>query len=142
MNTSGSLRSHHMKVWLQEELVSLRKLPTEAQIEEVRRHRYERAQKQIELERERIERERERREREWGEEGETSGGRVQQHDDDNPILEQMNIIRDYIKEARRELRFEEVRLDPYWSLFLYACLLNVIYEFIVLLNKFIRFILY
>lgn len=29
-------------------------------------------------------------------------------DDDNPLLEQMNIIRGYIKEARKELKFEEV----------------------------------
>lgn len=31
-----------------------------------------------------------------------------QDDDDNPLLEQMNIIREYIKEARKEMKFEEV----------------------------------
>nr|XP_026489913.1 tetratricopeptide repeat protein 27-like [Vanessa tameamea] len=96
--------SHYIK----EDLLSLRKLPTEAQIDEVRRQRYERAQKQIQMERERTERERQRR----GGEAETSGSRVEgpAHDDDNPLLEQMNIIRGYIKEARKELRFEEVAI--------------------------------
>ncbi|CAH2073310.1 unnamed protein product, partial [Iphiclides podalirius] len=95
--------------FIKEDLLSLRKLPTEAQIEEVRRQRYERAQKQIQIERERMERERDRR----GEEGAAGGSRAESSgevDDDNPILEQMNIIRDYIKEARRELKFEEVAI--------------------------------
>ncbi|XP_023935100.2 rabenosyn-5 [Bicyclus anynana] len=93
--------------YIKEELLSLRKLPTEAQIEEVRRERYERAQKQIQLERQRVE-----LEREWRSEAESSGSRSNgaTHDDDNPLLEQMNIIRQYIKDARKELRFEEVAI--------------------------------
>ncbi|XP_039747354.1 rabenosyn-5 [Pararge aegeria] len=93
--------------YIKDQLLSLRKLPTEAQIEEVRRQRYERAQKQIQLERERVE-----LEREWRSEAESSGSRTNgpKHDDDNPLLEQMNIIREYIKEARKELRFEEVAI--------------------------------
>ncbi|CAH0721973.1 unnamed protein product, partial [Brenthis ino] len=96
--------------YIKEDLLSLRKLPTEAQIEEVRKQRYERAQKQIQIEREKTERDRlwrddvgERRK----DEGESSRTH---HDEDNPILEQMNIIRGYIKEARKELRFEEVAI--------------------------------
>lgn len=91
--------------YIKEELLSLRKLPTEAQIEEVRRQRYERAERQIQRERERMELE--------GALAPAPGPSrpdVQHHDDNNPILEQMNIIRGYIKEARRELRFEEVAM--------------------------------
>ncbi|XP_041976863.1 rabenosyn-5 [Aricia agestis] len=92
--------------YIKEDLLSLRKLPTEAQIEEVRRERYEKAQKQVQIERQRAERERERRD-----ENEPSSSRVETtHDDDNPLLEQMNIIRGYIKEARKELKFEEVAI--------------------------------
>ncbi|CAH2086105.1 unnamed protein product [Euphydryas editha] len=103
-NSIRQAASHYIK----EDLLSLRKLPTEAQIEEVRRQRYERAQRQIQKERERTERERERRD----EGAEPSGSWVDSasHDDDNPLLEQMNIIRGYIKEARKELRFEEVEI--------------------------------
>ncbi|XP_063378369.1 rabenosyn-5 [Cydia fagiglandana] len=91
--------------YIKEELLSLRKLPTEAQIEEVRRQRYERAERQIQKERERMEQE--------GALAAAAGPSqpdVQHHDENNPILEQMNIIRGYIKEARRELRFEEVAM--------------------------------
>ncbi|XP_028162515.1 uncharacterized protein LOC114354363 [Ostrinia furnacalis] len=42
--------------------------------------------------------------------GPSSGADNNQHDDDDPLLEQMNIIRGYIKEARKELRFEEVAI--------------------------------
>ncbi|KOB75413.1 Rabenosyn-5, partial [Operophtera brumata] len=45
-----------------EDLLSLGKLPTEAQLEEVRRQRYERAERQIQMERERMERDRQRTE--------------------------------------------------------------------------------
>ncbi|XP_047988513.1 rabenosyn-5 [Leguminivora glycinivorella] len=91
--------------YIKDELLSLRKLPTEAQIEEVRRQRYERAERQIQKERERMEQE--------GALASAAGPshvEVQHHDENNPILEQMNIIRGYIKEARRELRFEEVAM--------------------------------
>ncbi|CAK1545128.1 unnamed protein product [Leptosia nina] len=92
--------------YIKEELLSLRKLPTESRIEEVRKERYERAQRQVELERRRVE-----KEREWKEgEGSRNGGASIQHDDDNPLLEQMNIIRGYIRDARKELRFEEVAI--------------------------------
>ncbi|XP_045783745.1 rabenosyn-5 isoform X1 [Maniola jurtina] len=110
-NTRQAKVQEHIRqaaaIYIKEQLLSLRKLPTEAQIEEVRRERYERAQKQIQLERERVE-----TEREWRSEVESSGSRVSgpDHDDDNPLLEQMNIIRAYIKEARKELRFEEVAI--------------------------------
>ncbi|XP_075969927.1 rabenosyn-5 [Anticarsia gemmatalis] len=95
--------------YIKEDLLSLRKLPTEAQIEEVRRQRYERAEKQIALERSRMAREAERRDQLAG----PSVTRVEHSrvdDDDNPLLEQMNIIRGYIKEARKELKFEEVAI--------------------------------
>ncbi|XP_073943581.1 LOW QUALITY PROTEIN: rabenosyn-5 [Choristoneura fumiferana] len=104
--------------FIKEELLSLRKLPTESQIEEVRRQRYARAERQIQRERERAHAQ-----------GSGSGGPAHpahgaggggaahpaprhtlHHDDNNPLLEQMNIIRDYIKEARKELKFEEVAM--------------------------------
>ncbi|KPJ19064.1 Rabenosyn-5 [Papilio machaon] len=102
-NSIRQAAAHYIK----EDLLSLRKLPTEGQIEEVRRERYERAQKQIQLERERRE-----RERDWREEAAGSGSRVEHADVDenNPLIEQMNIIRGYIKDARKELRFEEVAI--------------------------------
>lgn len=99
--------------YIKEDLLSLRKLPTEAQIEEVRRQRYERAEKQIQMERERMERERQRREGAPGAAPPpalTPAAAQHDDDDDNPLLEQMNIIRGYIKEARQELRFEEVAI--------------------------------
>ncbi|KAI5641768.1 FYVE zinc finger domain-containing protein [Phthorimaea operculella] len=101
--------------FIKEDLLSLRKLPTEAQIEEVRRERYERAQRQIQAERERMEAQRffrEEQSEQWVIVGasERAAGSSNQHDDDNPLLEQMNIIRGYIKDARRELRFEEVAM--------------------------------
>ncbi|XP_038215479.1 rabenosyn-5 [Zerene cesonia] len=101
-NSVRQAAAHYIK----EELLSLRKLPTEEQIQEVRKERYERAQKQVEMERKRAEREREGREVEQA----SSSSNNIVHDDDNPILEQMNIIRGYIKEARKELRFEEVAI--------------------------------
>ncbi|XP_068629871.1 rabenosyn-5 [Battus philenor] len=104
-NSIRQAAAHYIK----EDLLSLRKLPTEAQIEEVRRQRYEKAQKQIQLEREMMEREKDWREGEAG----ASGSRPERHpdvDDDNPLIEQMNIIRGYIKDARKELRFEEVAI--------------------------------
>ncbi|VVC88863.1 unnamed protein product [Leptidea sinapis] len=88
------------------DLLSLRKLPTEAQIDEVRRQRYERAQKKVEMERQAAEKEKEWKERE----GSSRDNSVQHDDELNPLLEQMNIIRGYIKEARKELRFEEVAI--------------------------------
>lgn len=98
-------------MWLcQEELLTLRKLPTEGQIEEVRRQRYARAQRQVQRERER-ERERARDDAPAQPGGAPAAGgarRPAPHDDNNPLLEQMNIIREYIKEARKELKFEEV----------------------------------
>ncbi|CAH4037166.1 rabenosyn-5 [Pieris brassicae] len=94
--------------FIKEELLSLRKLPTESQIEEVRKERYEKAQRQVELERRRAERDRDWKEGEGS--GNGSGTSKIQHDDDNPLLEQMNIIRGYIKDARKELRFEEVAI--------------------------------
>ncbi|CAH1645867.1 unnamed protein product [Spodoptera littoralis] len=94
--------------YIKEDLLSLRKLPTEAQIDEVRRQRYEKAERQIQMERERMERQRDRLEEMAG----PSASRVEsnQDDDDNPLLEQMNIIREYIKEARKEMKFEEVAI--------------------------------
>ncbi|CAG4912668.1 unnamed protein product [Colias eurytheme] len=100
-NSVRQAAAHYIK----EELLSLRKLPTEEQIEEVRKERYARAQKQVEMERRRVEREREGKEMERA-----STSNNIEHDDDNPILEQMNIIREYIREARKELRFEEVAI--------------------------------
>ncbi|XP_045491805.1 rabenosyn-5 [Colias croceus] len=100
-NSVRQAAAHYIK----EELLSLRKLPTEEQIEEVRKERYARAQKQVEMERRRVEREREGKEMERA-----STSNNMEHDDDNPILEQMNIIREYIREARKELRFEEVAI--------------------------------
>ncbi|XP_028174469.1 rabenosyn-5-like [Ostrinia furnacalis] len=97
-NSIRQAAAHYIK----EELLSLRKLPTEAQVEQVRRQRYERAERQIQMERERMARE------PVLEAGPSSGADNNQHDDDDPLLEQMNIIRGYIKEARKELRFEEV----------------------------------
>ncbi|XP_013194859.2 rabenosyn-5 [Amyelois transitella] len=91
--------------FIKDELISLRKLPTEAQIEEVRRQRYERAERQIELERRRME-----LERVTEPAGPSRPDLNPDHDDDSPLLEQMNIIRGYIKEARKELRFEEVAI--------------------------------
>lgn len=46
--------------------------------------------------------------REEGDGSGNGGGASIHHDDDNPLLEQMNIIRGYINDARKELRFEEV----------------------------------
>ncbi|XP_072944020.1 rabenosyn-5 [Epargyreus clarus] len=102
-NSIRQAAAHYIK----EELLSLRKLPTEAQIEEIRQQRYQRAQRQVQLERERMEKQIERRE-----EAGTSSRVDNSHeeDDDNPLLEQMNIIRGYIKDARKELRFEEVAI--------------------------------
>ncbi|CAB3221452.1 unnamed protein product [Arctia plantaginis] len=102
-NSIRQAAAHYIK----EDLLSLRKLPTEAQIEEVRRQRYERAERQIKMERERMEKQRDRMEELAG----PSVSRVNNDDDDdNPLLEQMNIIRGYIKEARKELKFEEVAI--------------------------------
>lgn len=105
----------------QEDLLSLRKLPTEAQIEDVRRQRYERAERQIQLERKRMQAEVDKAGE--GSPGPSGGGRantlehnVNTTNDDNPLLEQMNIIRGYIKEARKELKFEEVCFYFYPSL--------------------------
>ncbi|KAL0842396.1 hypothetical protein ABMA28_014510 [Loxostege sticticalis] len=91
--------------YIKEDLLSLRKLPTEAQIEEVRRQRYERAERQIQAERQRMEREAATQAA-----GPSAPSDNHQDDDDDPLLEQMNIIRGYIKEARKELRFEEVAI--------------------------------
>ncbi|XP_026757987.1 rabenosyn-5 [Galleria mellonella] len=101
-NSIRQAAAHYIK----EDLISLRKLPTEAQIEEVRRQRYERAERQIQMERQRMEMER------AVDTAGPSSSRVQHNDvdDDNPLIEQMNIIRGYIKEARKELRFEEVAI--------------------------------
>ena len=109
-----NINAKHLYLYFQEDLLSLRKLPTEAQIEEVRRQRYERAEKQIQMERERMERQRGKMEELAG----PSAARVEsnQDDDDNPLLEQMNIIREYIKEARKELKFEEVSFYLYFSM--------------------------
>lgn len=101
MNAELNSRLH-----LQDRLLTLTKLPTEAQIEEVRQQRFTRAQRQIERERRTMETEaKAERERD----SQAGSSREQNHDENNPLLEQMNIIRDYIKEARREMRFEEVR---------------------------------
>ncbi|CAH0604937.1 unnamed protein product [Chrysodeixis includens] len=99
---------HAAAHYIKEDLISLRKLPTEAQIEEVRQQRYERAEKQIQMERERMERQRQRKEEIAG----PSASRVdtRQDDEDSPLLEQMNIIREYIKEARRDMKYEEVAI--------------------------------
>ncbi|XP_026747650.1 rabenosyn-5 [Trichoplusia ni] len=99
---------HAAAHYIKEDLISLRKLPTEAQIEEVRQQRYERAEKQIQMERERMERQRQRKEEIAG----PSAARVdtRQDDEDSPLLEQMNIIREYIKEARRDMKYEEVAI--------------------------------
>ncbi|RVE43232.1 hypothetical protein evm_012112 [Chilo suppressalis] len=95
--------------YIKEDLLSLRKLPTEAQIEDVRRQRYERAERQIQLERRRLEAEGLRANETASSSGVSVAERVND-DDDDPLLEQMNIIRGYIKEARKELRFEEVAI--------------------------------
>ncbi|CAG9114882.1 unnamed protein product [Plutella xylostella] len=96
--------------YIKENLLSLRKLPTETQIDEVRQQRYERAQKQIEKERMQAERDRNSTPGTSSNRGNESLENSANHDDDNPILEQMNIIRGYIKEARKELKFEEVAI--------------------------------
>lgn len=96
--------------YIKEDLLSLRKLPTEAQIEEVRRQRYERAERQIQMERERMERQRDRMEELAGPSSSRMNNTNDDDDDNNPLLEQMNIIRDYIKKARQELKFEEVAI--------------------------------
>lgn len=98
--------------FIKEELLTLQKLPTEAQIEEVRRQRYERAERQIQMERQRMERERERLDVLAGPSARERANPLNNDDDDddNPLLEQMNIIRGYIKEARKELKFEEVAI--------------------------------
>ncbi|XP_049867079.1 rabenosyn-5 [Pectinophora gossypiella] len=103
-NSIRQAAAHYIK----EELLSLRKLPTEAQIDEVRRQRYERAQRQVRLERERAEAE--RAAAPAPSTGAEPRATTSAHDDDNPILEQMNIIRGYIKEARKDLKFEEVAI--------------------------------
>ncbi|KAG6449449.1 rabenosyn-5 [Manduca sexta] len=95
--------------YIKEDLLSLRKLPTEAQIDEVRRQRYERAERQIQMERQKMEKERERLEDLAGPSGREREV-ANDNDDDNPLLEQMNIIRQYIKEAREEFKFEEVAI--------------------------------
>ncbi|KAJ0180740.1 hypothetical protein K1T71_004144 [Dendrolimus kikuchii] len=96
--------------FIKEDLLSLPKLPTEAQIEEVRRQRYERAERQIQMERRRMERERERHDELAGPSARERENTTNDHDDDNPLLEQMNIIRGYIKDAREGMRFEEVAI--------------------------------
>lgn len=101
---------HAATFYIKEELLSLRKLPTETQIEDVRRHRYERAERQIQLERERMEVERSRRLDASGPSKEAGSSDNAADDDNNPILEQMNIIRGYIKDARKDMRFEEVAI--------------------------------
>ncbi|KAL4707400.1 hypothetical protein ACJJTC_008585 [Scirpophaga incertulas] len=97
-------------LYIKEDLLSLRKLPTEAQIEEVRRQRYERAERQIQLERRRMEAEVARQPPAEPPEPPEPRAPAAGDDDNNPLLEQMNIIRGYIKEARRELKFEEVAI--------------------------------
>ncbi|XP_053625630.1 rabenosyn-5 [Plodia interpunctella] len=94
--------------YIKDDLIALPKLPTEAQIEEVRRQRYERAERQIELERRRMEMEKEKTESDRAGPSRADAGRCEE--DDNPLIEQMNIIRGYIKEARKELKFEEVAI--------------------------------
>ncbi|KAM3961252.1 rabenosyn-5 [Aphomia sociella] len=103
-NSIRQAAAHYIK----EDLISLRKLPTEAQIEEVRQQRYERAERQIQMERRRMEMERAGDREEAG----PSAGRHEHNDidDNDPLIEQMNIIRGYIKEARKELKFEEVAI--------------------------------
>ncbi|GBP40939.1 Rabenosyn-5 [Eumeta japonica] len=97
--------------YIKEELLSLRKLPTEAQLDEVRRQRYERAERQIQWERQCLQDDEfnEGTSRNYQDFG-TPNLNSTNVDDDNPLLEQMNIIRGYIKEARKQLKFEEVAL--------------------------------
>ncbi|XP_077290077.1 rabenosyn-5 isoform X2 [Arctopsyche grandis] len=104
--------------FIKEELVSLPPVPSETEINEIRRIKREETEKRIELERRQMQINMNKR-RTLGDSTSTYNTQEKwnNHNDsipdnsvDNPLVEQMNIIRGYIKEAREKMEFEEVAI--------------------------------
>lgn len=139
-------------------MLSLAKLPSEAEIDEIRKKKQEEAERRIELERRQTQLNLARRQM-YG--IDPSSERLGQsvifqnvfiptkknvgynycvlqskqyelaiNDDlDNPLIEQMNIIRGYIKQARDDLKFEEV------SIFTFSLLSQVLIKLFFIIYR-------